>query len=54
MGMLLHHTWLEQQKAQKPKKTAPVEAEEAAEEKPEEEPQVAPVKRTGGRRTTKK
>ena len=50
MGMLLHNTWLEQQKkARMLKKTAPV-ADEA--EKPEEP--EAPVKKTGGRRKTTK
>ena len=52
MGMLLHHTWLEQQKnAEKPveKKQDPA-TEEVAKET--EEPEAAP-KRTGGRRKTK-
>ena len=50
MGMLLHRTWLEQQKAaKKPNKTVSTAAEA---EKPEEE--VAPVKKTGGRRKTAK
>ena len=49
MGMLLHHTWLEQQKAaKKPKKPAePAENAEKAEED-------APVRKTGGRRKTTK
>lgn len=43
MGMLMHHTWLEQQKQnEKPKKVTPAPAE-----KPEKE--SAPVKKTGGR-----
>lgn len=43
MGMLMHHTWLEQQKQnEKPKKAEPAPAE-----KPEKE--SAPVKKTGGR-----
>lgn len=46
MGMLIHHTWLEQQKQEKPKKAEPVTAEE-----PKEEPVEEPVKR--GRRKTK-
>ena len=50
MGMLLHRTWLEQQKAaKKPNKTASPAAEA---EKAEEE--VTPVKKTGGRRKTTK
>ena len=46
MGMLIHHTWLEEQK----KKTAPVKQAE----KPVEtnEPEAEPVKKTGGRRKT--
>ena len=48
MGMLMHHTWLEQQKQNAPKKeTAPVK--EVKEEPVPEEP----VKKTGGRRKTK-
>ncbi len=47
MGMLMHHTWLEQQKQnEKPKKAEPAPAG-----KPEEEP--APVKKTGGRHKKK-
>ena len=49
MGMLMHHTWLEQQKKAKPVETKPVEPAEVKEEKPVEEP----VKKTGGRRKTK-
>ena len=49
MGMLMHHTWLAQQKAaKKPKETAP-----AAEAEKPEEPET-PVKKTGGRRKTTK
>lgn len=49
MGMLLHHTWLEQQKnAEKP--VAEVKTEEVKEIK---EPD-APVKKTGGRRKASK
>ena len=48
MGMLMHHTWLEQQKQKKPEKA---EKPVAVEEEPEKEPvPVEPVKRTGGRR----
>lgn len=53
MGMLMHHTWLEQQKqasAEKEQKK-PVEAVKA--EKPVKETAKAPVKRTGGRRKMK-
>lgn len=48
MGMLIHHTWLEQQKQEKPKK-----AETAPVEEPKEEPVKEPVKRAGRRKTTK-
>ena len=50
MGMLMHHTWVEQQKQNaKPEKVEkPVPAEE-----PKPEPVKEPVKRTGGRRKTK-
>lgn len=51
MGMLMHHTWLNQQKQnEQPKKAEPVPVEEVKEEKSAE-----PVKKTGGRRknTTK-
>lgn len=45
MGMLMHHTWLNEQKKQKPSAEKPVE-------KPVEnnEPEAEPVKKTGGRR----
>ena len=47
MGMLLHHTWLEQQKKQEEKPVKPVE-------KVKEEPvPEEPVKKTGGRRKVK-
>lgn len=47
MGMLIHHTWLEEQK----KKTAPVKQEE----KPVEtkEPEAEPKKANGRRKTIK-
>ena len=49
MGMLMHHTWMEQQKqAQKP-----VEQEKKPVAKENVEPE-APVKKTGGRRRTTK
>jgi len=48
MGMLLHHTWQEEQK-KKVAKAKPSPAPEAKEEPVTEEP----VKRTGGRRKTK-
>ena len=47
MGMLMHHTWLEQQKEQEKKPEKPV-IEPKEEETAETEP-----KRTGGRRKTK-
>lgn len=49
MGMLMHHTWLNQQKQnEKPKKSEHVPVETA-----EEEPAKEPAKRSGGRRKTK-
>ena len=48
MGMLMHHTWLNQQEQKKPEKVETKPVEEAKEEKSAE-----PVKRTGGRRKTK-
>ena len=48
MGMLMHHTWLNQQKQEELKKEKPVVAEK------QEEPVKEPVKRTGGRRKTTK
>jgi len=49
MGMLMHHTWLEQQK----KAEKPV-VENKAEETAKEEPEAEPVKKTGGRRKASK
>ena len=50
MGMLLHHTWLNQQQENvKPKVEPKPVVEEAKEEKSAE-----PVKKTGGRRKTTK
>ena len=49
MGMLMHHTWLNQQEQAKPKKAEPAPVEEVKEEKSAE-----PVKKTGGRRKTTK
>ena len=49
MGMLMHHTWLEQQKVEKP--VAEVKTEEVKENK---EPDAEPVRRTGGRRKVTK
>ena len=50
MGMLMHHTWLNQQKQkEEPEKVSPAPVEEA-----KEEPVKEPVKRTGGRRKTTK
>lgn len=48
MGMLMHHTWLEQQKAEKPV------AEKKPAEKPEEKESETPVKKAGGRRKVTK
>ena len=48
MGMLLHHTWLNQQK----QKEQPKKAETAPVEEPKESAKE-PAKRTGGRRKTK-
>ncbi len=45
-GMLMHHTWLEQQKAEKAKE--PVKPE------PEKKPEAEPVKKTDGRRKVSK
>ena len=50
MGMLLHHTWLNQQEQKKPEK-AEKPVEEVKEEKSAEDP---PVKRAGGRRKATK
>ena len=49
MGMLLHNTWLEQQKKKKPVKAETAPVEEAKAETVSEEP----VKRMGGRRKSK-
>ena len=51
MGMLLHHTWLNQQEQKKPEKAEAKPVEEVKEEKSAEE---TPVKRVGGRRKTTK
>lgn len=49
MGMLMHHTWLEQQKeAEKPVSEEPVTEEVAEETEPDE-----PVRKTAGRRKMK-
>ena len=48
MGMLLHHTWLNQQEQKKPEKVEAKPVEEVKEKSAE------PVKRTGGRRKTTK
>jgi len=45
MGMLMHNTWLEQQK-QEQKKPVPAKAEKPA----REEPKAEPVKRTAKRK----
>lgn len=51
MGMLMHHTWLEQQKkTEKPIAEKPV-TEEVAKETNEPE---TPVRKTGGRRKSSK
>ena len=46
MGMLMHHTWLEEQK----KKAVPKPEEKPVENKPEAEPEKKP---TGRRKTSK-
>ena len=51
MGMLMHHTWLNQQKENVKPKVEPKPAAEEVKEKSAEEP---PVKRAGGRRKTTK
>lgn len=48
MGMLMHHTWLAQQKKAEKKPVAEVKTEKVKEEV---EPET--VKKTGGRRKTK-
>ena len=48
MGMLMHHTWLEQQKAaEKPVKESTKEVAEKA------EPEIAPAKKTVSKRKGK-
>jgi len=49
MGMLMHQTWLNQQKEKKPVKVTEKPAEKAV-----EEPVSEPVKRSPGRRKTTK
>ena len=49
MGMLMHHTWLNQQKQAEPEKAEQKPVEEVKEEPVKEEP----VKRGGRRKTTK-
>ena len=46
MGMLMHHTWLEQQKK--------AEEKPVAEPAVQEEPETEPAKKAGGRRKTTK
>ena len=50
MGMLLHHTWLEQQKQAK----KPESVREEVPVKETKEPEAEPVKKTGGRRKSSK
>lgn len=50
MGMLMHHTWLEQQKQNKPKAEKPVVEEKVTEEVAEE---TVPVRKQAGRRKSK-
>ena len=50
MGMLIHHTWLAQQKEEQERKKKTV-APKAEVKEPE--PVKEPVKKTGGRRKTK-
>lgn len=51
MGMLIHHTWLEQQKQNKLKVEKPVVEEKVTEEVAEE---TVPVRKQAGRRKTSK
>lgn len=50
MGMLLHHTWLDQQKEAKPVKA---EQKPAEEQKPVAEVEEPVVRKPGRRKTTK-
>ena len=52
MGMLMHHTWLNQQKAEKAK-VEPIK-EPVQEKEPEEEKSAEPVRKTAGRRKASK
>ena len=49
MGMLMHHTWLEQQKTDKPVKEKATEVVAV-----EEDQKAEPAKKTAGRRKTSK
>lgn len=51
MGMLMHHTWLEQQKAEKAD-VKPIE--KPVEEKPEMPVKEEPARKTAGRRKASK
>lgn len=51
MGMLLHHTWLEEQKKANAKPVSGKREEVPVENK---EPEAEPVKKTGGRRKASK
>ena len=48
MGMLIHHTWLEEQKRAKKPETVTGKRDEDPVET--DEPEAEPVKKTGGRR----
>ena len=50
MGMLMHHTWLEQQKQKEQKAEKPVVEEKVTEEVAEEN---VPVRKQAGRRKVK-
>ena len=50
MGMLIHHTWLEEQKKAKAKPVTGKRDEDPVKEN--EEPEAEPVKKTGSRRKT--
>lgn len=50
MGMLMHHTWLNQQK----QKEQPKKVEKPVAEQPKEESPQEPVKRPGRRKSTDK
>lgn len=50
MGMLMHHTWLKQQKEKEQAEKPDVPAEKAETENESEETGNEPTRKTGGRR----